>query len=153
MERQQRFHRAGENRNREDHFRLLVGTARIRREAAAIAQVLLFAGKSDVVQSFRIELLQAAGPAGEKLPVDAASTRLKPALGILREVLRWENPRISNVPQMLMFTLPTGGWDNDALDDARLPADFSIDYVRVWQRRDLVSTTDTKQAATPPATR
>lgn len=54
-----------------------------------------------------------------------------------REVLRWENPRISNVPSALMFTLPMGGWDNDSLDDSRLPADFVIDYVRVWQRKDL----------------
>jgi beta-glucanase (GH16 family) len=53
------------------------------------------------------------------------------------EVARWEDPRISSVPSDLMFTLPMGGWDNDALDDARLPADFELDYVRVWQRRDL----------------
>jgi beta-glucanase (GH16 family) len=54
------------------------------------------------------------------------------------EVARWEDPRISSVPSDLMFTLPMGGWDNDALDDSRLPADFEIDYVRAWQRRDLV---------------
>jgi beta-glucanase (GH16 family) len=53
------------------------------------------------------------------------------------EVLRWENPRIANVPEMLMFTLPAGGWDNNALDDKQLPDDFAIDYVRVWQRKDL----------------
>lgn len=56
-----------------------------------------------------------------------------------REVLRWENPRISNVPAILMFTLPQGGWDNSPLDDARLPAAFVVDYVRVWQRKDLAS--------------
>ena len=54
-----------------------------------------------------------------------------------REVLRWEPPRIGSVPAILMFTLPMGGWDNSPLDDARLPADFVIDYVRVWQRKDL----------------
>ncbi len=53
------------------------------------------------------------------------------------EVLRWESPRIANVPMMLMFTMPTGGWDNTPLEDARLPADFIIDWVRVWQRKDL----------------
>ncbi len=51
------------------------------------------------------------------------------------EVLRWEDPRISNVPSQLIFTLPCGGWDNTAVDDAQLPADFVIDYVRVWQLR------------------
>jgi len=54
-----------------------------------------------------------------------------------REVLRWIDPRISNVPAMLMFTLPMGGWDNSPLDDNKLPDDFTIDYVRVWQRKDL----------------
>ncbi len=53
------------------------------------------------------------------------------------EVLRWENPRVASVPAMLMFTMPTGGWDNTPLEDARLPADFIIDWVRVWQRKDL----------------
>jgi beta-glucanase (GH16 family) len=51
-----------------------------------------------------------------------------------KEVLRWIDPRISSVPSILMFTLPNGGWDNNELDDAQLPADFVIDYVRVWQR-------------------
>lgn len=54
-----------------------------------------------------------------------------------REVGRWEDPRISNVPSDMMFTLPTGGWDNSRLEDAKLPDDFTIDYVRAWQRRDL----------------
>lgn len=65
------------------------------------------------------------------------------------EVLRWKNPRISAVPSILMFTLPMGGWDNNAVEDARLPADFVIDYVRVWQRRDLASTLDGKERPDP----
>lgn len=68
-----------------------------------------------------------------------------------REVARWENPRISNVPSILMFTLPMGGWDNNALDDALLPDDFVIDYVRVWQRKDLASAVDGKKNPTPAA--
>ena len=68
-----------------------------------------------------------------------------------REVVRWENPRIGNVAQVLMFTLPMGGWDNSPLDDALLPDDFSIDYVRVWQRKDLASPTDGKMKAPTPA--
>ena len=59
-----------------------------------------------------------------------------------REVLRWKDPRVSNVPAILMFTLPTGGWDNSPLVDARLPAEFVIDYVRVWQRKDLAVALD-----------
>jgi beta-glucanase (GH16 family) len=54
-----------------------------------------------------------------------------------KEVARWENPRIGSVPAEMMFTLPAGGWDNDWLDDAKLPDDLVIDYVRVWQRADL----------------
>jgi hypothetical protein len=41
-----------------------------------------------------------------------------------------------------MFTQPSGGWDNDQLDDKRLPADFEVDYVRVWPRKDLASAAD-----------
>ncbi len=51
------------------------------------------------------------------------------------EIFRWEDPRISRVPAQLIFTMPSGGWDNDRLDDSQLPDDFVIDYVRVWQRK------------------
>jgi beta-glucanase (GH16 family) len=54
-----------------------------------------------------------------------------------REIGRWKNERVSSVPEHIMFTLPAGGWDNDWLDDAKLPDEFLIDYVRVWQRADL----------------
>ena len=66
------------------------------------------------------------------------------------EVLRWEDPRISTVQADMMLTIPTGGWDNNALDDEQLPADFVIDYVRVWQRKDLASDIDGFKSA-PPA--
>jgi len=56
-----------------------------------------------------------------------------------QEVARWKNPRVANVPGLMMFTLPMGGWDNDDLDDAKLPDEFQIDYVRVWQRKDLAA--------------
>jgi len=55
-----------------------------------------------------------------------------------KEVLRWEGERVSSVQSDMMFTLPQGGWDNNAIDDSKLPADFVIDYVRVWQRKDLM---------------
>ena len=58
------------------------------------------------------------------------------------EVARWDTERISAIPSHLMFTLPQGGWDNNAVDDKQFPADFTIDYVRVWQRKDLASAAD-----------
>ena len=61
------------------------------------------------------------------------------------EVLRWENARVASVPCSFLFTLPSGGWDNSPLDDTRIPDDFVIDYVRVWQRKDLASPTDGKK--------
>jgi beta-glucanase (GH16 family) len=70
-----------------------------------------------------------------------------------REVARWESPRVSSVPSNLIFTHVSGGWDNDALDDRKLPCDFVIDYVRCWQRKDLASAADgvRSTAATPAA--
>lgn len=68
-----------------------------------------------------------------------------------KEVLRWESPRISNVQSDIMFTNVTGGWDNDAIDDSKLPDDFVIDYVRAWQRKDLASDVDGKPSAAPKA--
>jgi beta-glucanase (GH16 family) len=56
-----------------------------------------------------------------------------------RVVARWDDPRVSSVPGYVMFTLPSGGWDNDDVDDKTLPADLIIDYVRVWQRTDLAA--------------
>jgi len=51
-------------------------------------------------------------------------------------VARWENPRVSNVPAHILFTLPCGGWGGNDLDDTGLPDDFVIDWVRAWQRED-----------------
>ncbi len=56
-----------------------------------------------------------------------------------KEMARWEDERISNVPSYVMFTFVAGGWDNSSVNDAELPADFVIDYVRCWQRRDLIT--------------
>lgn len=59
-----------------------------------------------------------------------------------KEVARWENPRVSNVESDIMFTHVSGGWDNNGIDDTKLPDDFVIDYVRAWQRKDLASEVD-----------
>lgn len=63
------------------------------------------------------------------------------------EVARWENERIGIHPSYILFTLPSGGWDNLPLDDAQLPDNLLIDYVRVWQRKDLASDADGKKIA------
>ncbi|MEM1213973.1 MAG: hypothetical protein AAGI68_16935, partial [Planctomycetota bacterium] len=57
----------------------------------------------------------------------------------------WTNPRICSVRSYIKFTAVSGGWDNDPIDDSQLPADFVIDYVRVWQRADLKLETDGPQ--------
>ncbi len=70
-----------------------------------------------------------------------------------RLIARWESPRVCSVPCDLMFTHVSGGWDNDRLDDSKLPDDFVIDYVRCWQRKDLASEVDgvKSKQATPAA--
>ena len=61
-----------------------------------------------------------------------------------KEILRWENPRISDEQEYLMYDMVTGGWDHSLpqLDDSKLPDDFVIDYCRAWQRKDLASPDD-----------
>jgi beta-glucanase (GH16 family) len=59
-----------------------------------------------------------------------------------KEVFRYESPRIGSIPSDIMFTIPSGGWDNTPLDDALLPDNWVLDYVRVWQRCDLASPMD-----------
>lgn len=55
-----------------------------------------------------------------------------------REIARWEHERVGDIASEILFTMPIGGWDNEKRPvDAELPADFLIDYVRVWQRADL----------------
>jgi len=43
------------------------------------------------------------------------------------------------VPSYMIIYMPTGGWDNNVLDGTGLPDDFTIDYVRCWQRKDLAT--------------
>ena len=59
-----------------------------------------------------------------------------------KEIMRWESPRVCSVPSYIMFNMVSGGWDNQPLEDAKLPDDFVIDYVRAWQRKDLASPVD-----------
>ncbi len=66
-----------------------------------------------------------------------------------REVARWENERVADAAAYLILYNPSGGWDNNQTDDAKLPADFEIDYIRVWQRKDLASDADRNTAQKP----
>jgi beta-glucanase (GH16 family) len=61
-------------------------------------------------------------------------------------VAEWKNDRISSVQCYPILYMVTGGWDNDPVDDETLPADFVIDYIRIWQRQDLASELDGKIA-------
>lgn len=56
-----------------------------------------------------------------------------------RLLSRWKNPRVADVPAYLIFYMVSGGWANNDIDDAKFPADFTIDYVRAWQRDDLAT--------------
>lgn len=59
-----------------------------------------------------------------------------------KAVARWNNPRISSVPSCFLLDHVTGGWETEALDDAQLPGDFVLDYVRAWQSKDLATPDD-----------
>ncbi len=61
-----------------------------------------------------------------------------------KEILRWENARVSDEQEYIMYDQVSGGWDHSLpqLDDSKLPADFVIDYCRVWQRKDLATPAD-----------
>ena len=56
-----------------------------------------------------------------------------------KPILRWENPRVGTITSYPILYMVSGGWDNNALDDSQLPADFAIDWVRCWQRADLAA--------------
>ncbi len=68
-----------------------------------------------------------------------------------KEILHYENDRVSNVPSNIIFNFVSGGWDNLPLEDAKLPTSLVIDFVRVWQRKDLASDVDGPKTATPTA--
>jgi beta-glucanase (GH16 family) len=59
-----------------------------------------------------------------------------------KEIFRWESPRVSDQQAYLILQNEIGGWDNEEVDDAQLPADFIVDYIRVWQRKDLATPED-----------
>jgi beta-glucanase (GH16 family) len=54
-----------------------------------------------------------------------------------KPVLQWEDARVGSVQSYPILYMVSGGWDNSPLDDSALPADFEIDWIRIWQRKDL----------------
>lgn len=61
----------------------------------------------------------------------------------------WDSPRVGSVQSYIMFDMLPGGFEYDPLDPATLPADLVIDYVRVWQRKDLASPDDGSKSVAP----
>ena len=59
-----------------------------------------------------------------------------------REIYHWENTRIGDIQAYMKLVVAGGGNGNSLVDDDRLPDDFVIDYVRVWQRKDLATPGD-----------
>ena len=54
----------------------------------------------------------------------------------------WDSARVGSVQSYLIFDMLPGGFEYDPLDPAKLPAELVIDYVRVWQRKDLATPED-----------
>jgi beta-glucanase (GH16 family) len=59
-----------------------------------------------------------------------------------KELGRWESPRICSVQSAILLTHVMGGWEKESIDESQLPSDFTLDYVRVWQRKDLATAED-----------
>lgn len=49
----------------------------------------------------------------------------------------FESDRIGSVPGHIIYTMPVGGWGGNDINEKLLPAQFEIDYVRVWQNDDF----------------
>ncbi|MEM6916175.1 MAG: family 16 glycosylhydrolase, partial [Verrucomicrobiota bacterium] len=51
-------------------------------------------------------------------------------------ILRHESTReVPDVPMFLLVNLAVGGWAEAPDQSTQFPADFEIDYVRVWQKQ------------------
>jgi len=54
-----------------------------------------------------------------------------------KKTAEWENPRVGTIPSHLLLSLQLGGWATKNIDLSKINETFDIDYVRVWQRKDL----------------
>lgn len=51
----------------------------------------------------------------------------------------WESEHIIDIPSYLKFTVQMGNWATKDVDVANLPDYFQVDYVRVWQLADRLT--------------
>ena len=58
------------------------------------------------------------------------------------EYWRWESSRVASVPMYIQFQHQFGGWETENVDPAQMPCDFKVDYVRIWQLKELASPDD-----------
>ncbi|MGI6496832.1 MAG: glycoside hydrolase family 16 protein [Kiritimatiellia bacterium] len=56
-----------------------------------------------------------------------------------KPVAEWTSERISSVPAHMIFYMVDGGWANEPIDDAQLPDEFVVDWVRVWQLEERLA--------------
>jgi len=57
-------------------------------------------------------------------------------------IFSWDSPRVSKQEAILILQNELGGWDNEPVNDAQLPADYTVKYIKVWQRKDLATPED-----------
>ncbi len=48
----------------------------------------------------------------------------------------WDSPSVPSVPVYLKLCVQIGGWGGYLVEHGKLPYDFLVDYVKVWQRDD-----------------
>ncbi|MES2307369.1 MAG: glycoside hydrolase family 16 protein [Verrucomicrobiota bacterium] len=66
-----------------------------------------------------------------------------------KEIGRDESADVGNIQSDIMYDLVSGGWDNTPLNNSQLPLNLVIDYVRVWQRKDLRVPSNTQNSLSP----
>jgi beta-glucanase (GH16 family) len=59
-----------------------------------------------------------------------------------KQALHLDNPRIGDVQASIKFDLLLGGVNKLRDEGLAFPDDFTVDYVRVWQRKDLATPED-----------
>ncbi|MDA3799622.1 MAG: glycoside hydrolase family 16 protein [Kiritimatiellae bacterium] len=50
-------------------------------------------------------------------------------------VAKWTSMRIADAPSFIILCTQMGGWEGFDIDDNQLPAEFIVDYIRVWKNK------------------
>jgi beta-glucanase (GH16 family) len=53
-----------------------------------------------------------------------------------KQMAEYKNERVGSTPMFMILNVQTGRWDTKDIDDAKLPDEWVVDYVRVWQSKD-----------------